>query len=177
MALARHFQAMARNNAWSNHRLLLACRALGPGEFGAPRTGFFPSLAATLNHILIVDWLYLDALEQGGLGRRVLDPRIPHPDFAGYEAAQRATDRRLIAFCDGLTDAMLDRAVIMDRARGPVANTVGTTLPHLFVHQIHHRGQAHAMLSGTSVPPPQLDEFFLEEDEGLRRAELDLLGL
>ena len=29
------------------------------------------------------------------------------------------------------------------------------TLPH----QVHHRGQAQAMLSGTSVRPPQLEEF------------------
>ena len=29
------------------------------------------------------------------------------------------------------------------------------TLPH----QMHHRGQAQAMLSGTSVRPPQLEEF------------------
>jgi hypothetical protein len=33
-------------------------------------------------------------------------------------------------------------------------------LMHLFQHQIHHRGQAHAMLSATAVRPPQLDEFF-----------------
>ena len=37
-------------------------------------------------------------------------------------------------------------------------------LPHLFQHQIHHRGQAHAMLAGTGVAPPQLDEFFLDWD-------------
>jgi hypothetical protein len=33
-------------------------------------------------------------------------------------------------------------------------------LMHLIQHQIHHRGQAHAMLSGTRIKPPQLDEFF-----------------
>ena len=27
-------------------------------------------------------------------------------------------------------------------------------------HQVHHRGQAHAMLAGTAMPPPPLDEFF-----------------
>ena len=35
---------------------------------------------------------------------------------------------------------------------------------HLFQHQIHHRGQIHAMLASTPVPPPQLDEFFLNSD-------------
>jgi uncharacterized damage-inducible protein DinB len=34
-------RAMAYNNAWANHRLLLACAALSQAEFEAPRTSFF----------------------------------------------------------------------------------------------------------------------------------------
>jgi uncharacterized damage-inducible protein DinB len=48
---------------------------------------------------------------------------------------------------------------------------------HLNVHQIHHRGQVHAMLAGTAVKPPQLDEFFMSEELPLREAELRELGL
>ena len=33
------------------------------------------------------------------------------------------------------------------------------------------------MLSGTSVPPPQLDEYFLREDARLRADDLRALGL
>ncbi len=51
MFAATHFQAMARNNAWSNHRLLKACRELTQDEFEAKRVSFFPSLQLTLNHI------------------------------------------------------------------------------------------------------------------------------
>jgi uncharacterized damage-inducible protein DinB len=50
-------------------------------------------------------------------------------------------------------------------------------LAHLFQHDIHHRGQVHAMLAGTRVAPPQLDEFFLAQDAPLRAAELEALGL
>ena len=42
-------RAMACNNAWANHRLLRACTFLTNEEFAARRTGFFPSLRATLN--------------------------------------------------------------------------------------------------------------------------------
>ena len=63
MALVGYFRTMARNNAWSNHRLLAACARSTPEELDAPRTGFFPSLRLTLNHILLVDGYYLDALE------------------------------------------------------------------------------------------------------------------
>ena len=47
-------------------------------------------------------------------------------------------------------------------ADGLVPERLDAVLAHLFQHQIHHRGQAHAMLAGTDVPPPQLDEFFLD---------------
>ena len=62
--------------------------------------------------------------------------------------------------------------------RGGVESENATRLlAHLFQHQIHHRGQAHAMLAGTRVKPPQLDEFFLAGEEELRRDELRELGL
>ncbi|MGL1143213.1 hypothetical protein ACSTLN_23785 [Vibrio parahaemolyticus] len=46
----------------------------------------------------------------------------------------------------------------------------------MFQHQIHHRGQAHAMLAGTPVAPPQLDEFFCAGDAPLRATDLAELG-
>ena len=46
----------------------------------------------------------------------------------------------------------------------PVTQPLAPALAHLFNHQTHHRGQVHAMLAGTGVPPPQLDEFFLDWD-------------
>ena len=54
--------------------------------------------------------------------------------------------------------------------------TTTRLLAHLFQHQIHHRGQAHAMLAETPVPPPQLDEFFCANEADLRAEELAALG-
>ncbi len=171
--LARHVRAMARNNAWANDRLLGACVALGPAGFAARRTGFFPSLRATLNHIYVIDLYYIDALEQGGRGRAVFEPAPDIAMPAALRQAQARADRRLIAFCDALDAAGLQRIVPTDRI-DPVPERVDALLAHLFQHQIHHRGQAHAMLSGTGVPPPQLDEFFLDYD---RHPSVAALGL
>ena len=171
-------RAQARNNAWSNHRLLRACERLAPGEFEETRVSFFPSLQKTLNHILIVDGYYLDGLERGGLGRAAYADELPFPRLAELTAAQRESDARLLRFCDALGEADLQRTVALDRGEhGLTHESVHAVLSHLFVHQIHHRGQAHAMLAGTSVPPPQLDEFFLAWDAPLRRSELEELGL
>jgi uncharacterized damage-inducible protein DinB len=159
-SLVEHFRAMARNNAWSNARLLGACVQLTDDEFAAARVGFFPSLRQTLNHILVVDRYYLADLE--GTGRVIVEDDVPCPMAADLLAAQAEVDRRLIAFCDALESADLDRIVAIDRRDGvDYRETVAAILSHLFVHQIHHRGQAHAMLAGTRVAPPQLDEFFI----------------
>jgi uncharacterized damage-inducible protein DinB len=176
--LSRYFGAMARNNAWSNHRVLAACAELSQEEFEATRASFFPSLQRTLNHILVVDRYYLDGLERGGQGLTVFESEVPLSKLADLATAQAATDARLVRYCDGLTDDTLDQVVDLDRGEhGLTREAVHAVLSHLFVHQIHHRGQAHAMLSGTRIKPPQLDEYFLEWDAPLREHELKQLRL
>ena len=178
-SLAAHIVAMAHNNAWSNHRLLSACEALTAEEFAAPRVGFFPSLRATFNHILWVDVYYIDALMgDPDVLARYDDPPPDFPDAGALAAAQLASDRRLIAFCGRQTEASLEATVVLPRPnRITPPEKVAAVLAHLFQHQIHHRGQAHAMLAGTKVKPPQLDEFFMSNELHKRRDELRALGL
>ena len=183
-SLAHHFFTEACNNAWSNHRLLSACASLSQQEFVASRTGFFPSIKATLNHILTVDWYYLEMLERSLAGLppgdnpgRFFDPEEPFERCADLHREQRAADARLIAFCRSLEDAALDCPVRIPRRAGELVDRLSRILAHLFQHQIHHRGQVHAMLSGTSVKPPQLDEFYCTGEAPLRAADLAALGL
>src|ERR1700685_667451 len=98
-------RVMAYNNAWSNHRLLSACAALSQAEFDAARTGFFPSIQATLNHILTIDRFYVDALEGGTLGPAAWADPIPCPTLSELRPAQAEVDRRLIAWCNSLDEA------------------------------------------------------------------------
>lgn len=163
--LIDHFRGMARNNAWANRKLLAACVSLGAEEFGAPRVGFFPSIRETLTHLHLVDQYYLDALEDGGLGREVYRRAVPFAEPEQLRGAQEISDRRLIDFCDELAPDDLDWCVLTDRGpSGSIPERMPNLLAHLFQHQIHHRGQAHAMLAGTRIHPPQLDEFFLDYD-------------
>lgn len=174
--LSGTFRAMARNNAWCNHRLLAAVARLDQAAFEAPRTGFFPSPRKTLNHILILDHFYVDALEGGVLGPAAWADEEPCATVAALQAAQSSVDRRLIAHCDGLADADLAREVRVHRGTRFQAERQDRLLLHLFLHQIHHRGQTHAMLSDTDVKPPQLDEFYSIAEAPLRAAEFEQLG-
>ena len=181
--LTHHFATMAYNNAWANHRLLTACNKLSQVDFEAERTSFFPSLKATLNHIVTVDWYYIDALERALRDQepnrepdRFFEPEEPFETCAALASAQRDADRRLITACTVLTEDDLDRPVPVMRRAGVQTESATRLLAHLFQHQIHHRGQAHAMLSGTTVRPPQLDEFFCANEAHLRAEELAELG-
>ncbi|MEL7166624.1 MAG: DinB family protein [Pseudomonadota bacterium] len=152
---------MAQNNAWANGRLYAALQGMDRAAFHAPRPGFFPSLKATLNHIHQVDLYYLDALENGGVGRAVYDaPEID--DIAPLRAAQAAADARLIAFCADLTPDALATPCTTDRPEGSVTETTGALVLHLIQHQIHHRGQAHVQVQAAEIAPPQLDDFHLD---------------
>src|SRR5688500_8301564 len=97
-------QRLAANNAWSNLRLHEACLKLTNEEFDAKRVSFFPSLPMTLNHILIVDWYYIDALENGGKGRKLFENEVPFPDVKALVEAQRETDQRLVRFVNAMDD-------------------------------------------------------------------------
>lgn len=174
----RHFRKLAQANRLANLRLFNACAQLQPDEFEAQRTSFFPSIKATLNHNLTIDWFYVDALEGGTLGAKAWAVREPFDRVVPLAEAQAAVDERLLAFCRALTPGRLEGETHIHRTRGIQVTRTDDVLAHLFLHQVHHRGQAHAMLSGTSVKPPQLDEFILDgpADTSARVPEMTLLG-
>jgi uncharacterized damage-inducible protein DinB len=176
--LCAHLLEWARNSTWANYRLYNACASLSREELHQPRVSFFKTIIATLNHNLIVDWYYIDALMGEGRGLGCFTDEVPYPDFPELRAAQRASDDRLLAFCEALTDEGLRAQVRLERGGGVTRiERAEKVLAHLFEHQIHHRGQVHAMLSGTRVAPPQLDEYFLDQDAPLRERDLAALGL
>ena len=88
---------------------------------------------------------------------------------------QALVDRRLIDYCEQLQDADMGRIVTITRDVVQRDSRL-RLLSHLFEHQLHHRGQVHAMLSGTSVNPPQLDEFFCAGEAALRAEDFAELG-
>jgi uncharacterized damage-inducible protein DinB len=165
---------MARNAQLANRRLDLACCALGPGEWEAVRTSFFPSLKETMVHLLDADRYYIDTFRG----------ECPPPGEAGargtaaeFAVERAAVDVWLVDFVEGLEMPDLARRVSIHWPDKTLSETLGDTLLHVFLHGQHHRGQIHAMLSGSSVAPPQIDEFILADDPESRATDLAALGL
>jgi uncharacterized damage-inducible protein DinB len=172
----RVFRKLAMANRLANARLHRACALLPVAELTAPRPAFFGSIQATLNHILLVDRFYLNAMEGHRLDRAALDEARACPDLATLALWQAAVDDRLIAHVDALDPVTLVAVVAVDRGERVQHDRRDDLLSHVFQHQTHHRGQVHGMLSATTVPPPQLDEFIVGDDHPARATDMAFLG-
>ena len=177
LGLARVLSIQARANRLANRRLQAALAGLSTSDLHAKRTSFFPTLIGTLNHLLAVDRYYIAALYGEPDMEQQYRRFAPHDELAPYTAAQDASDIKLVAFCDKLDDAGANAVVTMLHGESPPKRDLAClVLEHLFMHQTHHRGQVHAMLAGTQVKPPQLDEFLMRVDEPFRGLEMSALG-
>jgi len=172
----RVFRKLALANRLANARLHRACAALPVDELTKPRPAFFGSVQATLNHILLVDRFYLNALEGHPLNRAALDEARACPDLPTLAAWQATSDTRLLAHIESISPADLAIIVAVDRGERIQHDRRDDLLSHIFQHQTHHRGQVHGMLSATAVSPPQLDEFIVGDDAAARSADMALLG-
>lgn len=175
--MLQHVRAAARANRLANERLHTAIATLPSAAFHALRVSFFPSLAKTLNHILLIDRYYFESLKgSGATALRHYGAFVPADDLVSLRLRQRQSDEELIGFCDHLGQADLLRMVELHRTDRTDRDLLHRVLAHLAMHQTHHRGQAHAMLSSTEAKPPQLDEFLLASDAPSRVDDLQAAG-
>jgi uncharacterized damage-inducible protein DinB len=161
-----YFERMARYNRWANRRLYGAVAQLEPEEIQAPRSGFFPSIAKTLNHLVVTDRIWLGRFTADPSPHTKLD-EAPYDDFAELTAAREAEDQRLIAYTKALTPGEIEGVLHYKNMAGEAKSSARLPLlAHVFNHQTHHRGQAHAMLSSTRIAPPSIDlVYFIYEDK------------
>lgn len=172
----RAFRKLTQANRLANLRLHRACTLLDAADLTAPRAAYFGSIQATLNHILMVDRFYLNAVLGLPLNRAALDEATFCPDLPALAAWQDVSDIALIAHVESLTPDTLTEVVAIDRGARVQHDRRDDILSHVFQHQTHHRGQVHGLLSATSVKPPQLDEFIVGDDHAARAEDMARLG-
>lgn len=154
--LATHFRAMAAYNRWANRRLYAAIAALPDDDYRRPAGAYFGSLHGTLNHLLVVDRGWMSRLDGSHDARNRLDT-ILFDRLEDLRAAREQEDERIIGYVAGLSAAALAANFDYTTLNGtPQRQPRWEALAHLFNHQTHHRGQAHAILTrlGVAEPPP-----------------------
>jgi uncharacterized damage-inducible protein DinB len=152
------FRQLAAYNRWANSRLYAAALDLSEQAYRLHIGVFFGTLHGTLNHLLLTDRLWLKRLTGEGDHPSRLN-EISHEDWAALTRARIAEDNRLIAVVDTYDEAVLANLHSYKTTSGmPQSQVLADILLHLFNHQTHHRGQAHACLSIlTGGEPPPLD--------------------
>jgi uncharacterized damage-inducible protein DinB len=161
MSLLAHYRMFGRYNAWANARLYEAVGLLGAEQFSADRGAFFKSVKGTLNHLLVTDRIWQQRFTGEGDAPDRLDA-ILFERFDELWAARSAEDARIVRYVDGLDEDRLAGVIRYRRVSSPETSEqqLAPALAHWFNHQTHHRGQAHAVLTGLIGAAPELDLLF-----------------
>src|SRR6476620_4464210 len=158
MITLEHFKLLAAYNRWANARLYAAAIDLPDKAYRLHIGVFFGSLHGTLNHLLLTDRLWLKRLTGEGDHPNDLDA-ILYEDRIELTKARIAEDNRLVEVTGKYDETALSSLHSYRTTSGmPQSQVLADILLHIFNHQTHHRGQAHACLSIlTGEEPPSLD--------------------
>lgn len=156
-SLLSQFETLSLYNRLANEMLYDACANLAPEELAAPRLTFHGSIIGTLNHILVVDRIWLDRFTATEREAVPFDT-VLYPEFEALREARAAEDMRIEEFIEGLHIAFLAcRFQYQDHTGQYRQDNADLLVMHLFNHQTHHRGQVHAMLGQAGVSEISLD--------------------
>jgi uncharacterized damage-inducible protein DinB len=167
--MTSRYPMFAGFNAWCNERLYDAAATVSDADYRADRGAFFKSLHGTLNHLLVGDRIWMHRFTGAGELPKSLDA-VLYEDFAALRAARRAEDAAISRYIEGLSDADLARGIRYRTFMNPatIEQTLAPALDHFFNHQTHHRGQAHALLSGIigNERTPSFDLIIYQRETG-----------
>jgi uncharacterized damage-inducible protein DinB len=162
-----HFVMMASYNAWANARVFRMAGALAEEiyrkEVGA---AYFKNLHGTLNHLLVADRIWMRRLTGSGDQPTRLDA-ILFDDLRSLHAARLEEDSRILEFVQSLAEPDFEAVLEYQLLNGATQRQRRReVLAHLFNHQTHHRGQAHAILTALGITEPEpLDLLILQREQ------------
>ena len=155
-------------NSWCNTRLHNAAADLDDTSFRADRGVFFGSMMGTLNHLLVADRIWMKRFTGEGEAPTRLDA-ILSEECGELRAAREAEDARISGWVEALREADLAGTFSYRTITNPaeVTQRLGPALAHFFNHQTHHRGQAHAILTGFGRSAPSFDLIAFQRETGI----------
>ncbi len=161
-----HPRLMARYNAWQNRSLYREADRLTDAQRREDRGAFFRSLHGTLAHVLWGDSVWMarfDGWEKPKTGPADGETRL---DWEGLKAARLEADSRISDWAARLTESDLagDLTWYSGGSRRDLTKPKWILVTHFFNHQTHHRGQAHAILTGFGMTPDPTDLGFMPDD-------------
>ncbi len=172
MSLLKQFKLLSEYNQLMNQRLYSAVAELSREEINENKGAFFKSLLGTLNHILVGDIIWLSRFSKDKSSQNTLSyfTNIEKPqslnsivfsELSELRKEREKIDKLIIQWVNSLTDKDLNSKISYKNMNGQnFEKEFSSLINHLFLHQIHHRGQATTLLSQSRVDFGETD--FLE---------------
>jgi uncharacterized damage-inducible protein DinB len=141
---------------WATARIFEAAEKLSAAELTAPAPSSFPTVLATLVHLVSTEWIWMRRL----LGESPAQP----PAWAAsarlaelrQELSRVEQERR--AFLQGLSDDDLRRPLAYRTLNGAAhEDPLAIVLRHIVNHATYHRGQVSTQLRQLGHAPPGTD--------------------
>jgi len=143
-------QAMAAYNAEMNRRLYDAAGRLPDEERRRDRGAFWRSIHGTFSHLLWADRMWMSRFDGWDKpGELLADSGGLFEDWAAMRDARVDADLDMREWAGRVRQEWLDGTTSwFSGATGrQQVRPTALVVSHLFNHQTHHRGQAHAMLT------------------------------
>ncbi|UGY08183.1 DinB family protein [Phyllobacterium pellucidum] len=166
--MEQHFRMFAAYNRWANERLYAVAAELDDEEYRRDMRAFFASMHGTLNHLLVTDRIWLFRFSGEGEAPKALDA-ILFDRFEDLKIARVKEDVRIVDWVNSLDAAAIGGRFTYTTVSDmrTISQRLAPALAHLFNHQTHHRGQAHAILTALGKTAPSFDLIqFQRTEEG-----------
>lgn len=150
-------------NRWANDRFIAVLRDLDPKRMEAHVESSFPSLLATLGHVVGADWVWLRRWQ--GDSPIEFPGWVAEPDLDDLLSRwARISDERE-RFLAGLDEERLGEPLAYRNLSGrPHRKRLLDLLLHVVNHSTYHRGQLTTMLRQVGATPPGSDYVYFLED-------------
>ncbi len=143
-------------DAWAMARVFSAAEALTADELQAPSASSFPSVRATLGHIVGAQWVWLRRWL--GESPAAQPPWAQAASLSDLKAQLATVDTEREAFFSGLTDAAIEQPVAYRNFRGDAFNDrLSGLIRHVINHSSYHRGQLATQLRQLGKVPQATD--------------------
>jgi len=154
---------MADYNRLMNERIVNAASELSTEALHEDMGAFFKSVLLTLNHIMIGDILWLKRFAADKKPRRTLQAlahidkparldELLYDNLEGFSRQRSFLDKLIMDFCHELHESELDEPLEYINYMGVAhRKRLGDLILHVFLHQVHHRGQVTTLLSQKNI--------------------------
>ena len=162
-----YLRMLSRYNRWQNAELFGAAAKLTYADRRKDRGAFWQSIHGTFSHIYWGDRIWFSRFNVCEA------PSVPQKHSASYvddwselTSMRFALDDVIVEWCDAYETGPISgqlkwfSGTIGREVEFPLAGV----LPHIFNHQTHHRGQAHAMITAAGGVTSDTDMFIMPRE-------------